>query len=402
MIIGVTGSVGKTSARMAIYAVLKKKYRVRTAEKNYNNEIGLPLTIIGIPHYGRNILGWLYGLIRANKRIVWFRRYPEILVLEYGVDRPGDMEYLLSIARPNIVVVTAIGEVPAHVEFFKDAEELMNEKARMVAALPLDGYAILNHDDYAVYDMKEKTEAHVLTFGADAHSEVRIIWNDAEALGRGEMPEGIAFKIEYNGSVVPVRLDGAFGMPQASAAAAAAAVGIVLKMNLVEISEMLRSYAPPSGRMRLLEGKNNSLIIDDTYNAAPEAMRAALDTLKSLPGKRKIAVLGDMLEIGKYTEQAHRAIGDQAAGFTDLLFCVGPRAKFIVDEARQRGMPGERIFIFDDSLSAGRGLESMIEEGDLILVKGSQGMRMERAVEQIMANPERAGELLVRQEGYWK
>ncbi len=405
MIIGVTGSVGKTSTRLAIVCVLAKKYRVATAEKNYNNEIGLPLAILGIQQCGRSMFRWGVALASAAlKIIIRDRRYPEIVVLEYGVDRPGDMDYLLRIARPDIAVVTAIGDIPAHVEFFSDAEELIGEKSKLAGALLPDGTAILNHDDEDVFAMREKTRARVLTFGAGDHAMVRItnyklfVARDAE---HGEIPEGIIFKIFYNGSEVPVRLDGALGLPYAYAAAAAAAAGIAVGMNLVEIAEALRSYRPPAGRMRLIRGNKHSLILDDTYNASPESMRAALDTLKQIPGTRKIAALGDMREIGAYTEQAHRAIGDRAAGCCDLLLCVGPAAKFIGDEARSRGMAPESIFVFEDSREAGRKLDSMVHEGDVILVKGSQAVRMERAVEEIMADPERAEGLLARQEAYW-
>ena len=413
IIIGITGSVGKTSTKEAIFAVLKNKYRVRTAEKNYNNEIGLPLTILGIQHYGRKILGWLSALIRVAIG-VYLRKspYPEILILEYGVDRPGDMDYLLSVARPKIAVVTAIGDVPVHVEFFKDPEELVEEKTKLVAALPADGTAILNHDDYAVYDMGEKTKVHVTTFGIEERADLRItnyelrIAKDAEL---GDTPEGIAFKIEYDGKVVPIRLNGALGIAQAYSASAAAAVGIILGLNLVEISEALREYTPPPGRLRLIKGIKNSFILDDTYNASPESTRVALETLKNIPAKRKIAVLGDMLEIGKYTEQAHRTVWDWTAEFVDLLFTVGPRAKFIADEAQTRGIEKDarrlepnQVFKYDDSLSAGRALDPLIQPGDLILVKGSQAMRMEKTVEEIMARPEKAGELLVRQDEYWK
>ena len=200
IIVGITGSVGKTSAKEAIFAVLKNKYRTRTSEKNYNNEIGLPLTILGIPHCGRNIFAWCFELVRTFFRgVLGQYQYPEILILEYGVDRPGDMDYLLSIARPNIAIVTAIGEIPAHVEFFKDPEELVKEKGKLVEALPSDGTAILNHDDYAVYDMnsvrkkslqatevapigaafssgmKEKTQAGIMTYGVEERSDFRIV-----------------------------------------------------------------------------------------------------------------------------------------------------------------------------------------------------------------------------------
>lgn len=403
IIVGITGSVGKTSAREAIFAALKKKYRVRTAEKNYNNEIGFPLAILGINHYGRNVFKWLSAFVRVLWRLSASARdrYPEILVLEYGIDRPGDMDYLLSIAKPLIAVVCAIGDVPVHVEFFKDPEEVIAEKRKLVAALSKDGWAVLNRDDNAVYEMAEKISAHTLTFGFEEHSKIKIInyqlsiFKDEKL---GDIPDGISFKIEYSGHLVPFWIFGGFGKPQAYAGAAAAAVGMALDLNLVEISEALRSYISPPGRMRLLHGIKNSFILDDTYNAAPEAMRSALDTLKSLPGKRKIATLGDMLEIGRYAEEVHRAIGVQAAGFIDLLITVGPRAKFIAEETITRGI---KTMKFDDPESAGKALDPLIQPGDLVLVKGSQSMRMEKAVREIMAQPEKAEELLVRQDEYW-
>ena len=412
-VIAITGSVGKTSARTAIFDVLKTTRRVRTAAKNFNNEIGVPLTILGIDHQGKNIVAWAWSLAHVWLDLRFSNKpYPEILVLEYGVDRPGDMDYLISIARPDIAVVTAIGEVPAHIEFFADAEAVANEKAKIVAALPIEGYAILNHDDYTVYDMQEKTKAHVMTYGFEEHADVRIVNYELRVTkdeAHGDVPDGISFKIEQSGSMVPVRLHNTFGTPACFAAAAAAAVGLVLNKNMVEISEALVGYVPPPGRLRLLKGNKHSFILDDTYNASPEAMRAALETLVALPGKRRIAVLGDMLEIGTYTEQAHRSIGDKVAQVADLLVTVGARAKFIADEAMMRGaerggnvLAPDQVMRFDDPMNAGKALDPLIKEGDVILIKGSQGMRMERAVYEIMATPLFAKDLLVRQEGYWR
>ncbi len=413
MVIAVTGSVGKTSTRMAMYDVLKKTRRVRTGAKNFNNEIGVPLSILGIEHHGKNIVAWASSLARVVIDLIFLNnKYPDILVLEYGVDRPGDMDYLVSIARPDIAVVTAIGDVPSHIEFFEDAQALANEKAKIVQALPIEGYAILNHDDYAVYDMKEKTKAHVLTYGFEEHADVRAVNYELRIIKDEfacDMPDGISFKIQQNGSMVPIRLHGVFGKPSCYAATAAAAVALVLNKNMVEISEALAGYESPPGRLHLLKGIKHSFILDDTYNASPEAMRTALDTLKALPGKRKIAVLGDMLEIGKYTESAHRSIGDQAAQCVDVLITVGSRAKFVADEAMTRGLQEdsrtlshEQVMTFDDPTEAGKILDPLIQEGDIILVKGSQGMRMEKVVYEIMAQPLLAEKLLVRQEKYWR
>ncbi len=411
MVIGITGSVGKTSTKESIFTVLHKKFDIRKAEKNYNTEVGLPLTILGIPHSGKNAFKWIGGLIGVLGQLLLKKPYPKILILEYGIDHPGDMDYLVSIARPDIAVVTQLGDIPVHVEFFKDPEEVQREKAKLVKAVPVNGHVILNHDDYAVYDMKEDAKAPVLTFGFEGDAEIRIVHFEYRILKtpKGDTPDGISFKIQHQGNVVPFRISGALGQAQAYAAAAAGAVGTLLGMNMIEISQALQVYAPPPGRLTLIKGLRGSLILDDTYNAAPQAMRAALDTLRSLPARRRIAVLGDMLEIGKYAEQAHRSIGDLADEFVDFLFTVGPAAKFIADQAKAPGVNKEarvlsasEIQTFDNSLEVGAALKNIIREGDLILVKGSQSMRMEKVVEEIMAQPERASELLVRQDEYWK
>lgn len=413
VVIAITGSVGKTSVRHAVFAVLKKKYYVRTAEKNYNNEIGVPLTILGMTYKGKNPVAWLGGFLKVGYGLLLRKwRYPEMLVLEYGVDRPGDMDRLVAIAKPDIAVVTAVGDVPAHVEYFTDIEGLIAEKARLVEALSVEGYAVLNHDDYAVYDMKEKCKGKAVTYGFEEHADVRVMNYELQSMKDevvGSVPEGITFKLRWKGSLVPIRLHHVFGEPTAYAAAAAAAVGVIVNSNLVETSLALREYVPPPGRLRLMKGLKHSFILDDSYNAAPEAMRTALDTLKQVPGKRKIAVLGDMLEIGTYTEQVHRAVGDQAAAFVDVLVTVGARAKFIADEAMTRGVEknarrllARQVMSFDDPTAAGRALDPLIQAGDVILVKGSQAMRMEKTVEEIMAFPRQAAELLVRQDEEWK
>ncbi|KKU50911.1 MAG: hypothetical protein A3H69_01195 [Candidatus Sungbacteria bacterium RIFCSPLOWO2_02_FULL_47_9] len=411
LIIGITGSVGKTSTKEAIFSVLKKKYNVRRNEKSFNTEIGLPLTILGAKNHHRNIIGWVVEILVSFLKIIFVRRYPEVLILEYGVQKPKDMDYLVRLAPPSIAVVTAIGDIPVHVEFFAGPEEVGREKAKLVDSLRFTGNAVLNIDDTTVLDMKERTRAKTLTFGFDERADFRIS-NYELRLKHEEkqntVPEGIVFKITYRGKVIPIRLNNCFGKPQVYSATAAAVVGVILSMNLVEVAEALLLYEPPPGRLRLLPGNKGSYIIDDTYNASPQAMREALELLKSLPGSRRIAVLGDMLEIGKFTEHAHRAVGEQLAAFADILLTVGPRSKFIAEEATLRGINKKErlldprdVFSFDDSLSAGKKLDELIKPGDLILIKGSQSMRMEHVVEEVMAHPEDAGRMLVRQDKYW-
>src|SRR3989344_5766969 len=286
-VIAVTGSVGKTSTKEAIYAVLKHFRRARCSGGNFNNELGLPLTILGD---WREISGkyfWLRVILTAIWRLVWRSEYPEILILEYAVDRPGDIKYLLDIAHPQIGAVTAIGDIPVHVEFFSGPEAVAREKSKVVEALPASGFAILNYDDQAVLEMKQRTRAHVITYGFAGDAEVQVTnfenWMD------GQRPAGIYFKLNYGGSFVPVRLEGCFGKAQAYAAAAAACVGLVFGNNLVKISEALLEYQSPPRRLKLIPGIKHTFILDDSYNASPLAMHAAIETVKDLKAARRVA-----------------------------------------------------------------------------------------------------------------
>ena len=217
------------------------------------------------------------------------------------------------------------------------------------------------------------------------------------------LPVGTTFKLEYDGGVFPVDMLGVLGIQPVYSALASIAVGAYLKLNIVDIIGRLSSYRSPPGRMQILNGIKDTTIIDDTYNASPVASEAALMALKSISTNgRHIAVLGDMLELGKFTIAEHKKIGMLAGEFCDLIIAVGQRAKYIVEGALDAGMSEKNIIDFDDSRLAGKYLEGVLEKGDIVLVKGSQGIRMERSVEEIMAEPELASELLVRQEEEWK
>lgn len=398
LIVGVTGSVGKTSTKEAIYAVLSTKFKVRRNIKNYNNEIGVPLTILDLESGNRDIKDWLKNFALAIKTILIKSQYPEVLVLEMGADRPGDIKYLTKFVPVDVAVITAIGEIPVHVEFFKTPIQIAREKFYLLQKLSVKGKAILNADDKLLLEMKNKTRAEVLTYGFGQEAELRasdVIFTDRDQ-------PGLSLKLNFQGTLVPVRLPGILGFHQIYAILAAAAVGLVFDFNLIEIVEALSKFQPLSGRMKLISGIKNTKIIDDSYNASPSATLRALETLEKLEAKRKIAVLGDMLELGEYTERAHRQVGQKVKEVADLLFLVGERVIFIADEAEKQGFDKNKIFQFSASEEAKKVVQEKIEEGDLILVKGSQSMRMEKIVEEIMAEPEKAKELLVRQEKGWK
>ncbi len=380
-VIAITGSVGKTSAKEAIHAVLKASRSVRASSGNFNNEIGVPLSILGDWQQITGKWFWVKVILVSLAGLVFRFKYPEILILEYAADRPGDIKYLLDIAKPQIGVVTAIGDIPAHVEFFSGPGALAREKSKVVEVLPANGFAVLNHDDQTVLEMKPRTRAHIITFGFASDAEVQI--TNFENRMENSRPAGISFKLNYGGSFVPVKLDGCFGRVQAYAAATAACIGLIFGMNLVRISEALLEYQSPPRRLKLLAGVKRTFVIDDSYNASPLSMHAAIETAKALKAKRKVAVLGDMLEIGKYAPEAHETIGRLAGKVFDVLITIGAKAKFIAEAAKETGMPRKNIYSFDTADEAKAEVQKLIRQGDLILIKGSNAIKLDKIVEEI-------------------
>lgn len=407
LVVGVTGSVGKTTAKEAIYTVLSHKYNVRRSLKNYNNELGVPLTILGAEAQGRSLAGWIKVFLKALILVLIRKRdYPEVLVLEMAVDKPGDMDYLTDIVKCDAGVVTAIG--PSHLEFFGSVDKIEKEKGILIKELNRKGWAILNYDDNRVKRMRDRSYAKVLTFGLDGKAEVRaqnILFNFDDRKKASEL-QGIRFKLSYKGATVPVRIPDVIGYSVVYSALAAASVGLSLDMNLVDISKSLKGFVAPSGRMKVVNGIKGTVIIDDSYNSSPQSTRAALDVVKKIPvpsGARKFAVLGDMLELGRYTEEGHREVGKYAVSSgINKLVVVGERCRDVVRGASEAGMNKNNIYHFSDNDSAGRFVQERIKKGDLILVKGSQGARMEKIVKEIMAEPDKAGEFLVRQGREWE
>ncbi len=405
-VIGITGSVGKTSTKEAIFTVLSSKYRVWKNIKNYNNEIGVPLSIIGMESGNKNPFSWMRVFMKGISMILFrMKNYPEIIVLEMGADKPGDIKYLTDLAPCHIGVITAIGHV--HTELLGSLEKIISEKQRIISHLKSDGIAVLNIDDNDVAKTAEKTRAQIVTFGYSEKADVRATELDISA-GPSSDPwidvevKGLSFKLQFKGSTVPVFLPAVVGEHQVYAALAAAAIGLSLGMNMADISAALNTYRPPAGRMRLLPGIKHTSIIDDTYNSSPMASRAALKLLKSITvSGRKFTALGDMLELGTYTEQGHREVGMAAAEVVDVLITVGERAKDIANGALESGMAKEHVYQFGNTEAAGKFIQQRIKKGDIILIKGSQGARMERVVKELMAEPLKAPELLVRQSEDW-
>ncbi len=407
-VIGVTGSVGKTATKEAIHTVLAGDFKVRSTQKSYNNEIGLPLTVIGASAPGRNIIKWIGLMMKAFSLLVFKKKYPEILVLEMGADHPGDIKYLTNIAPCYIGILTNIA--PTHLEYFHTTKDILKEKQIIVTHIPEDGWAVFNHDDSLLLEnLPEQIKVKTLTYGLDGDSDVRIFDIKHKTTEKNGLPvvEGLQGKLTYNDSTVPFHLPGVLAVHFLYAVLAAATVGIIFDINLVTITDRLRLFQTPNGRLKLLEGKKKTWLIDDSYNSSPEAAKAALTVLADFPranGAKTIAILGDMRELGDYSKKAHREVGQLLAELNiDYVFTFGPESVEIDASALEAGMPIERIQHMNSHDEIIKVVEDLITVGDVILVKGSQNtIRLEKVVKRLMSHPEDAEQLLVRQGSDWE
>lgn len=400
-IIAVTGSVGKTSTKDAIYAAIKDSVPARKSQKSFNSELGVPLTILGLPTGWDSPARWLWNIIDGAFTALFCRQYPSVLVLETGVDAPGDMDALTAWLHPDIVVLTRLPDVPVHVEQFKLPQDIIDEKMKLVSGLKANGILVYNHDDEIIQaqlaDVRQKRIGYGRYLPTDVMAKKdKIVYKD-------QVPAGISFTLTSGSDTATVQIDGVVGTQHMYGSAAAAAVASHLGITLDSAVKGLLSHKTPPGRLRVLPGIKGSLLIDDTYNSSPIAVEHALDTLASIKHiTRRIAVLGDMLELGKYSAEEHKRLGSQAASACDVLFTVGVRARGFAEGALIAGMDESVIFQYEDVARAGRELQAILKPGDLVLVKASQGIRAERIVEEVMNDPLRAEELLVRQDAAWK
>lgn len=388
----VTGSVGKTSTKEAIYTVLAEKFKTRRSLKNYNNELGVPLTILDEVSPEKSFWGWLKIFLKTIPLIsLKNKNYPQILVLEIASDKPGDLKYLMEILPGDLLKVAVLTAVAsAHLEFFGSTENILKEKIVPFSYLSKNSFAVVNKDNCLLEKIKPNICSKFITYGLKGKVDVK-----AEEIKIDE--RGLGFKFKHKKDSSPFFLKDGISPYQIYPLLAAVSAGICYGMNLREISHGLRKYKILQGRMRKIEGKMGSMIIDDTYNSSPEAARRAIEGLANLPfRKRKIAVLGDMLELGKDSEKLHRQVGEVVARLEiDYLITLGEKAKYIFDEARKTGFPPGQSSQFDDIEKAADFIKNLIKPGDVLLIKGSRAMKMEKIVKKIMAQPKMAKDLLV-------
>jgi len=351
-VIGITGSVGKSTTKEMVAEVLSQRYNTLKSPGNLNNEIGLPLSILKLSS----------GYQRA--------------VLEMGFYVPGEIAFLCDIAQPQVGVVTNIGTV--HAERAGSQENIFIGKSELVQSLPEEGVAILNFDDPWVRKMEEKTRAQVFFYGLSSEAD---LWADNV---EGQGLEGIRFRLHYKRETLHVRVP-LIGRHSVHTALRAAAVGLVEGLTWQEIFDGLKQ-GHTQLRLVAVRSKTGALILDDTYNASPESMLAALNLLDELDG-RKIAVLGDMLELGQYERQGHEMVGLRAAQVASTLITLGERAHMIADAARRSGMRKSSVLEFDELEQIVNWLDENLSKNDSVLIKGSHGLRMDRIVNVLEVRP---------------
>lgn len=348
-VVAITGSSGKTTTKDMAHSIFRERMLCAKTQENFNNEVGVPLTLVGLePHH-------------------------EVCVVELAMRGSGQIRALAQIARPDVGVVTNVG--PSHVELLGSIENVAAAKAELVETLAADAIAVLNSDCPHTVAMKDKTPAKATFFGIEQAADVRA--SEIELLGAN----GTGFTMTYGERSfrVHVPVPGVHNVYNALAAGAAA---LVLGMDSFAVADGLRHFEPTHQRLGIIETRRGYTVIDDTYNANPASMRAALSSLREVAGsRRKIAVLANMLELGEISAEAHRDLGRAATALPcDILVTVGDLARFAGEEALRLGKGAGSVLMFDDRGEAVEAVEGLAKPGDVILVKGSRAMKMEEVV----------------------
>jgi UDP-N-acetylmuramoyl-tripeptide--D-alanyl-D-alanine ligase len=408
IVIAITGNVGKTTTKDYVFNFLKYKFvndsglTVRESRKSENSEFGVNLTILGEKNVWNNLFAWISMIVRNFIKLGRTVNYPQVLVLEVGADKPGDIRYIGSIVKPDLVVLTAFQKSPSHGEFFMNIEQHINEKKVLVEKMRRDGVIVYNSDDEVMskiaLEKKEKNpKVRIFSFGKKEDSNIVILENsniyneEAEILGL-KIRFGVRF--EDLRDEVEIRLTGIVGEAHTYSLASALCVAVLNEFKKEDLLNAARQFDRSSvyskSRMRILDGINNSKIIDDSYNSSPKAAVNAIETVSSILNKgKKIAILGHMAELGQKTADEHFKIGMLAAKHFDTIIFSGRYNDFFLEGVREAKTDLSKVFLAKDTAEVMRILNdnSLIKEHDIILVKGSQSARLEKVVVGLLVNP---------------
>ena len=367
-VIGIAGSVGKTTTKELLASLLATSWDTFRNPGSYNGRFGLPIAL---------------GYMRPEHRYA---------VLELAADSLNEIGQMVDITQPSCAIVTRVGS--SHLRFFGSLNAIAKEQASLVRALPSDGLAVLNADDGLVAGMASETEARVVTYGITSHAD--YVGASVEC-----SLQGINLVVQHGDDRIELSV-GLVGAHQAYAVLAAVACAHELGISWNAIQEALASFGPLPGRMRPLAGARGSVILDDSFSATPESISAALEALNALPAQRRIAVLGDMSDLGGEAEMAHRRVGESAADRADLLVTKGELAALAAQAASSAGMPADRIHVTYSTEDAIRRLQALLRSGDLVLVKGGTPARMEHVTRALLGHPARDTAYLPRQDAGWR
>ena len=398
-IVGVTGSVGKTSATRACFLILNSKYKVLHLKEGYNSEIGLPLAILKQKSGFSSPPAWTRTLFGCFMTLLFCWESYDYILLEMGVDKPGDMRYLLSFIKPSIGIFLNVA--PVHTEAFAKQshplEAIAKEKGLLITSLPAQGTAILNYDDRKVKNISGLTKAKIISFGRQPGCSV-----SASNIALGE--KGLIFKVHTPNEAKKLAFPQILTQAYVNNFLAAIALGLAVGISLRKSCQALRTFTLPPGRLSLLPGIKDTLLIDGSYNASYRSMLAGLEALSLFTNCQKIAVLGDMRELGPFAKEEHEKLAQKAVAIADRILLVGPQMKkYFLAQARKLNYPADNISAFNSVAELIHPLENLLEGNEVILFKGSQNtIFLEIAVEHFLKDKNSANQILCRRGKHWE
>jgi UDP-N-acetylmuramoyl-tripeptide--D-alanyl-D-alanine ligase len=403
LIVAITGNTGKTSTKEAVGILLEKAFPdkiIRKAPKNLNTDIGVPLTILALKDARNNLKDWCINIIKSIIVLFYDKHPADYLILELAADRPGEIKYFTKFLKIDISIITSIGKDPVHLEFFKNRNELIAEKAWLAKGTKNKGVVLLNYDDIDVRKMAKfvNKNSQVIFYGKGKKADLKFIFKDYSLENNQIRLQSV---VTYHHLRHNMTLNNVIGEGSLYALAAALLLGKQLNISFAKEVEILKKYyKTPPGRMRVLSGIKETIIIDDSYNASPLAFENAIETIKKINSIkfRKVAVLGDMAELGDKSEQIHRHIFQFAQEVFDIILCVGPET---IKASQEFSCQDSKVYQAINSKLAKDKIKKILKRGDLILIKGAQATRTEKIVKTLLKDSSKAKDLLVRQEKYW-